>query len=63
MVNSLGIQTNYASVTFFDDYELFTLNYKECFVDVVARVVLSNVKRTPDVPIRLNPLSEEIARH
>lgn len=48
---------------FYDDYELFTLNYKECFVDVVARVVLSNVKRTPDVPIRLNPLSEEIARH
>lgn len=54
---------------FYDYYERFTLNYKEGFfvcvcvcVDVAETVALSNVKRTPDVPVRLNLLSEEIAR-
>lgn len=45
---------------FYNDYELFTLNCR-VFVDATVRGALSNVKRTPDVPVRASLLSEEIA--
>lgn len=41
---------------FYDYYELFTLNCR-VFVDAAASGALSNVKRTPDVPVRLSLLS------
>lgn len=62
LVYSFIIQSNYASVTFLWLLWAFYTELQRVFVDVVETVVLSNVKRTPDVPIQLNLLSEEIAR-
>lgn len=46
---------------FYDFLWAFYTELQRIFVDMVETVVLSNVKRTPDVPIRLNLLSAEIA--
>lgn len=47
---------------FYDFLWAFYTELQRVFVDMVETVVLSNVKRMPDVPIRLNLLSEEEAR-
>lgn len=43
---------------FYDFLWAFYTELQRVFVDLVKTVVLLNVKRTPDVPIRLNLLSE-----
>lgn len=49
---------NMQVLPFYDFLWAFYTELQSLFVDVVKTVVLSNVKRTPDVPIRLNLLSE-----
>lgn len=44
---------------FYDFLRAFYIKLPRVFVDVVKTVVLSNVKRSPDVPIRLNPFVRE----
>lgn len=44
----------------FNDFlQAFYTELQRVFVDEVGTVVFSNVNRTPDVPIRLNFLSEK----